>query len=319
MTSVELPKELPINTNLALRLGASFVAHPFDYAKVLIQLGHEPVAPRHTRTLLGKPALAYPSVFQYIHFIRRRDGFFGMWRGVTPKICSSALQIYTQQKFDEYYPPEIVDRRAEALMSDEEKRERFVKATLRDIASKITCVVVSQPLQVIAVRTMAEFIGGENKFTGFLTSIFNGFFSILEENGIFGFWSGLIPRLLGEVGVLGITSTLNFIVKNYVVEDKDINQFSGHLTGFLAGSICYPFQVVSTCMAVSRSGLAAGYPPSMPLYSGWLDCMKHLRHQGQLKRGSSLIFRYYTGPQVIVGGRAIPANASMFRSPLKQN
>ena len=51
-------------------------------------------------------------------------------------------------------------------------------------------------------------------------------------------------------------------------------------------------------MAVSRSGLAAGYPPFMPLYMGWTDCFAHLRSQKQLKRGSSLLFRYYTGPQV---------------------
>ena len=92
---------------------------------------------------------------------------------------------------------------------------------------------------------MAEFIGGENKFSGLLTSIFNGFVSILEENGLVGLFSGLMPRLLGEVGVLGITSALTFIVNNYVVEDKELNQYSGHIAGFLAGSICYPFQVRS--------------------------------------------------------------------------
>ena len=57
-------------------------------------------------------------------------------------------------------------------------------------------------------------------------------------------------------------------------------------------------QVTASCMAVSRSGLAAGYPPKMPLYTSWWDCFKHLKSQGQLKRGSSLFFRYYTGPQV---------------------
>lgn len=317
--NIDLPKEVSVNTGLALRLGVSFCAHPFDYAKVLIQLGHEPIAPRHKRTFLGKPALAYPSVFQYVQYIRRRDGFTGLWRGVTPKICSNALQHFAQQKFNELYPPEdeLEELTMDAL-TEEQKRDRFIRSTLREIACKITCVVVSQPLQVLAVRSMAEFIGGENKMSGLISGFVNGFVSIFNENGVFGFWSGLVPRLLGEVGVLGITSTLTFLVNTYLIEDKELNQWTGHVTGFLAGSICYPFQVVSTCMAVSRSGLVAGYPPSMPLYTGWIDCLSHLRKQGQLKRGSSLIFRYYTGPQVIVNGRAIPANASMFRSPLKQ-
>jgi len=315
-----VPQELPVNAGLALRLGVSFCAHPFDYSKVLIQLGHEPIAPRHMRTFLGKPALAYPSVFQYVHHIRRRDGFTGLWRGVTPKICSLALQHYAQQKFNELYPPEVeLEEGEEASLTDEQKRERFLRTTLRDIACKITCVVVSQPLQVLAVRSMAEFIGGDNKFSGgLLSGIYGGVLSVLNENGILGFWSGLVPRLVGEVGVLGITASLTFLVNTYLLEDKELSQWTSHVTGFLAGSLCYPLQVVSTCMTVSRSGLVAGYPPTMPLYTGWLDCLAHLRKQGQLKRGSSLIFRYYTGPQVIVNGRAIPANASMFRSPLKQ-
>jgi hypothetical protein len=69
-----------------------------------------------------------------------------------------------------------------------------------------------------------------------------------------------------------------------------------------------------------------GYPPCMPLYSGWLDCLRQLRAKNQLKRGSSLLFRYYTGPQVaalsltpgpqrIVGDRVIPLDSSMFRAP----
>ena len=64
MNSIELPADVPIPTGLALRLGASLAFHPFEYSKVLIQLGHEPLAPRNTKTMLGKPALAYPSVFQ---------------------------------------------------------------------------------------------------------------------------------------------------------------------------------------------------------------------------------------------------------------
>ena len=119
-----------------------------------------------------------------------------------------------------------------------------------------------------------------------------------------------------------------------------MRQFTGHIVGFLAGSLFYPFQVartnlsktenffpyvvsrdthhpmsndslfhldvttpptqvVTTCMSVSRSGLLMGYPPCMPFYTGWADCLKQLRAKNQLKRGSSLLFRYYSGPQVL--------------------
>ena len=223
-----------------------------------------------------------------------------MWRGVTPKMLSLAVQHLVGNKFNEIYPPEPeLKEEEEDALTMEQRKERFIKITLQAIACKVTCVVVSQPLQVLAIRSMAEFVGGEDKFSGGLTAgLYGGVFSILNENGILGFWSGLIPRMLGEVGILGLTASLTFLVNTYLLEDKEMAQYTGHVAGFLAGSLCYPLQVTSTCMTVSRSGLMAGYPPRMPLYTGWLDCLSHLRSQGQLKRGSSLIFRYYTGPQV---------------------
>jgi len=308
MAGLELPKEFPIPTALALNMAATTASHPFQYAKVLIQLGHEPLATRETRTLLGRPALAYPSVFHYVGHIRRREGFTGLWRGLAPKICSLALQHVAQEKFYLNYPPEPeLSEQTEEELTDEEKKARFLKSTIRDIACRITCVVVTQPLQVIGVRAMAEFVGGDGKYSGGLTfGLYGGFCEVVKENGIFGLWSGLIPRLLGEVGVLATTAGLTFLVNNYLVSEKDMKQYTGHVAGFLAGSLFYPFQVVSTCMAVSKSGLLMGLPPYMPLYDGWMDCISQLKAKNQLKRGSSLLFRYYSGPQVIVGDKVQP-------------
>ena len=64
MDKLELPADLPISSALALKLGSSCVFHPFELAKVLMQVGHEPIAPRQTKTLFGTPKLALPSVFQ---------------------------------------------------------------------------------------------------------------------------------------------------------------------------------------------------------------------------------------------------------------
>jgi len=310
----EIPKDLPVPATTALRLAASATFHPLEYAKVLMQLGHEPLAPKNTKTLLGKPALALPSVFQYCGYIRKRDGFLGLWRGLTPKLCSVAISTYTAQKFNEYLPPDPpLDEDEEENLTEEEKRQRFIRATLHEAANKIACVIVSQPFQVVAVRSMAQFIGGEAKYSG----LFGGVLEVWNESGLGGFWSGVVPRALGEVAVLGITASITFLVNTYVLDDKEMRAYTGHVAGFLASSMCYPFQVVSTCMSVSRCGLIAGYPPCMPFYTGWRDCFSDLRQRNQLKRGASLIFRYYTGPQVIVGDKMMRVSAHMFESPLK--
>ena len=135
------------------------------------------------------------------------------------------------------------------------------------------------------------------------------------------------------MGILATTAGLTFLVNNYVVSEKEMKQYTGHLAGLLASSLFYPFQVccnfdlcfsltmfwqvVTTCMAVSRSGLAMGYPPCMPFYGSWLDCLQQLKARNQLKRGSSLLWRYYSGPQMIVGDKVHPLDSTKLRSPLK--
>jgi len=315
MDKLELPQEFP--SGLALKLGTTMVFHPLEVSKVLMQLGHEPIAPRRTKTLMGKPALALPSAFQYCGYIRKREGILGLWRGLTPRLSSIIVQNLTASKFDELYPPEAeLTDEEERQLSDEEKVRKFVRVTLRDMANKTVCVVISQPLQVLTIRAIAEFVGGEQKYSGDLTGgMVSGIVSTVNENGILGLWSGLFPRLIGEVSMVAVSLAITFLVNTYVLQDKEMKKFTGNFAGFISQSLFYPFQVVGNCMTVSRSGLAAGYPPFMPMYINWMDCLSHLKSQNQLKRGSSLLFRYYTGPQVIVGDRIMPVTANMLKSP----
>ena len=78
------------------------------------------------------------------------------------------------------------------------------------------------------------------------------------------------------------------------------------ISGYISSTLLYPMTVVTNCTIVSRSGLAAGYPPNMPFYDNWVDIYRNLSKENQLKRGSSLLFRKYTGPQVVLNNRVIP-------------
>ena len=52
----------------------------------------------------------------------------------------------------------------------------------RDAAKRVVVVMATQPLYVVAVRSMAQFVGGERKYDGILAPVKE----ILHENGIIG-------------------------------------------------------------------------------------------------------------------------------------
>jgi len=319
-----MTKSIPVPDSLhgpLLQVASTTLGHPIELAKVLIQIGHEPVDPIHTKTLMGKPALSLPSVFGYIGHIRRRDGFLGLYRGYSMKMVEIGVSTVVSNKVrNALERKQFFVQNTEILSKDEDDltaEENLSKAAddaIKDITEKLACIILTQPIHVCTVRAMAQFVGNETKYDG----VFGNIVSVYRENGVLGFWSGLIPRAIGELTCVGLTYTIAYIVNTYILEDKSLKSWTQHLASFFASSITYPFQVVGNCMVVSKSGLAAGYPPHMPLYKGWVDCWRHLSSQKQLKRGSSLMFRYYTGPQVIVAGKALPINQSMFRRVQKQ-
>jgi len=300
-------------SNIVFRSGTVTALHPVDYAKTLIQLGYEPIAAKPTRTFFGRPALGLPNVFQYIGYIRKQDGFLGLYRGLGPKICSTIVKGMAFQRANEAftltfctdsvskkkeklktgYSEDEDDSEDEAQDSEESASEFFLRVA-QSLSATTASIVVSQPFHVIAVRTMAQFIGGEEKYKG----IFGSAQEIYQESGISGFFKGLIPRIAGEALAIILASSVTYTVNTYIISDRRYKATFKTIAGFFSTSLTYPFHVVATCMTVSGSSLAAGQPPYMPVYVNWVDCWSHLSRNAQLKRGSSMLWRYYTGTTI---------------------
>ena len=47
----------------------------------------------------------------------------------------------------------------------QQKTQYFLQNTARETVGRITAIVASQPFHVIAVRSMAEFVGNDGKYT----------------------------------------------------------------------------------------------------------------------------------------------------------
>jgi len=297
---------------LALGAGVSAGFHPLTYAKVLIQIGHEPLAPVATTSIFGRPVLAYPNVFKYMGHIRKRDGFLGLYRGLGYRIASGVLGSTVSNKVGQFLR-EQDEARNEEIDDDEEDSESFkkvLKQTTNEMVARCAGLIVSQPTHVIMVRCMAQFVGEETVYSGLFSSISE----IYHKEGLLGFFAGLAPRLLGEALTIWATNLLVHVINTYLVpkgqETKFLKQYTSTICTLLVTQLTYPFSLVSNVMVVCDSGLAAGSFPNMPTYENWRQCLSALRSEGQLKRGSSLFFRYYKGPVTYMtqGGKPLRRN-----------
>ncbi|XP_057698441.1 mitochondrial carrier homolog 2-like isoform X3 [Corythoichthys intestinalis] len=172
------------------------------------------------------------------------------------------------------------------------KLESCSRKTNKEMIARSFATIITHPFHVITLRCMVQFIGRETKYSGVLDSII----TIYREEGMLGFFAGLIPRLLGDIFALWICNLLAHFINTYAIDDSmshtgEIKNCSQAMTGFLASMLTYPFVLVSNIMAVNNCGLTGGRPPYASIYPTWVHCWKHLSREGNMSRGSSLFFR----------------------------
>ncbi|XP_072853544.2 mitochondrial carrier homolog 1 isoform X1 [Pogona vitticeps] len=281
---------------VALSAGFTALSHPLLYVKLLVQVGHEPLPPTVGRNLLGRKVLYLPGFFAYAGHIVKVDGKRGLFRGLTPRILSSTLSTISRGQVKKAFPLEDMEH-----VSNKDD----VKTSLRKVAKETShemmmqCVsrVISHPLHVISMRFMVQFIGREVKYRG----VFSSIGTIWKEEGLLGFFVGLVPHILGDVIFLWCCNLLAHLINTYAVDDNFnqasvIRSYTKFVMGIAVSMLTYPFLLVGDLMAVNNCGLLAGLPPYAPVFSSWIHCWKHLSAQGQLFRGSSLLFRRASTP-----------------------
>ncbi|XP_060087506.1 mitochondrial carrier homolog 1 isoform X1 [Heteronotia binoei] len=288
---------------VALSAGFTSLSHPLLYVKLLVQVGHEPLPPTIGRNLLGRKVLYLPGFFTYARHIVRVDGKKGLFRGLTPRIISSTLSTVTRGRIKKAFPLEDMEH---VSNKDDVKTSlrKVVKETSHEMMMQCVSRVISHPLHVISMRCMVQFVGREVKYGGILSSIG----TILKEEGFSGFFvyylhqekmyhsRGLIPHILGDVIFLWCCNLLAHFINTYAVDDNFnqasvIRSYTKFVMGIAVSMLTYPFLLVGDLMAVNNCGLRAGLPPYAPVFSSWIHCWRHFSAQGQLFRGSSLLFR----------------------------
>ncbi|XP_005942792.1 mitochondrial carrier homolog 1 isoform X3 [Haplochromis burtoni] len=248
-----------------LGAGVTTLTHPLLYVKLLIQVGHEPLPPTVGTTMFGRRVLYLPGFLSYAQHIVKVDGKRGLLRGLSPRIVSSAISTVVRSK---------------------------VKQTSHEMIIQCLSRVATHPFHVMSVRCMAQFVGREVKYGGMLSCMVK----IFKEEGVAGFYVGLIPHVLGEVLFLWCCNLLAHFINTYAVDESfsqasAVRSYTKFVMGIAVSVLTYPFMLVADLMVVNNCGLAAGLPPLSPVFSSWLHCWNHLSNKGHLFRGSSFFFR----------------------------
>uniref|UniRef100_A0A3Q3XCG4 Uncharacterized protein n=1 Tax=Mola mola TaxID=94237 RepID=A0A3Q3XCG4_MOLML len=255
-----------------LGTGLTVLSHPLMYIKVLIQVGHEPLSPTLGRNLFGRQVYQLPGLFAYAKHIIKIDGKVGLFKGLGPRLCAGTIGTVVHSK--------VVQVGMNRL------------STTKEMIARSCATIVTHPFHVITLRCMIQFIGRETKYSG----VFDSIITVYREEGILGFFAGLIPRLLGDILSLWICNLLAHVINTYAIDNSmshtgEIKNCSQAVTGFFASMLTYPFVLVSNLMAVNNCGLAGGLPPYASVYPTWVDCWRHLSSEGNTSRGNSLFFR----------------------------
>lgn len=290
-------------------LGTTLV-HPFRLVKVLIQLGHEPVEPqRRFSFLFQRYMYYYPGLFGYLRAIAHDEGWTGLYRGfgtnfvrglvsittfttLRPLIVSAVSRIpmpfYRIESGD--VPDTEPDDSMESMAAILTRGSRMFLST---ILTNFAVELIVRPFQVIAIRSVAQAVGKETVYNG----VWSSAVEIYQTQGLRGFYSGLVPALLGHLCTVVIHSSLWLMFEiisanvTHQIGKTVVKSFIAMpILAYVPGSYSYPFFLMSNLMVVNNVGLAAGSPPYAPVYDGWRDCYRHLKSTGNLYRGSVVLF-----------------------------
>ncbi|XP_069750622.1 mitochondrial carrier homolog 2 isoform X2 [Narcine bancroftii] len=252
----------------------------------LCKVGHEPMGPSLGRNIFGRPVLQLPGLFAYAKHIVKIDGKGGLFKGLTPRLYSGAIGTVIHSK--------VLQCLELKKTSDQSSLCHVFGETMREMIARSTATIVTHPFHVITLRCMIQFIGRETKYSGMFSSVV----TIYQEEGFFGFFAGLIPRLLGDMISLWLSNLLAYVINTYILEPSsqgsqigELRSYSQAVTGFVASMMTYPFVLVSNLMAVNNCGLVGGLPPYAAVYTSWIDCWCQLSREGSMSRGNSLFFR----------------------------
>jgi len=312
--------------------------YPLTYAKTLFQLGYEPypLSIGKTFVVTGRETYYSPNAITYIRNVYRERGIWTLYSGAGSAMAATVIGGFTafgaNMYLDKYYPDvggvPLDEEKEEWEMTAHESARFHLRSAIRDTISHSLAIICSRPFTVIMIRQIAQHVGGENRYSGFLSSVL----CIGNEEGLRGYFSGLVPALVADFVVVWGCAIVRYAVlrclKDALAErhaevakdDEDesakkaaegVGFILDYAIPFVVSSFSYPFNVVSTVMAVTGSGLAVSLLPFAPNFTHWNDAYSYMKPVG-LTRGSRMFMREHKGAVSIGKDGAVYASNKHF-------
>ena len=266
--------------------------HPIEVMTTLVQLGYEPLPPKFNKNIFGRTQLQFPGFFTYTKFIISRDGIFGIYRGLKYNLAYNVTYRFVYKNVNHLQKQTSVFA---PLSSKEEMyaNPKNLALTLASgIISNFTALAVAYPIHVMMIRSISQFIGQETHYD----SVAGAILDIYITGGLSGFYAGFTAYFLSQYAFFCIETLGQYILRNYTDKSLELweNNYLLSAINIVSRPLIYPFRMVSTVMACNGSSavslVASAY--TGPEYDNWVQCWRALYRHGEIKRGSSLFWRY---------------------------
>lgn len=235
-------------------LTKDLLKHPLEFSKLLFQVGFESNVKISTTQ---NSILTIQRIVDNIILIKNTDGYRGCYKGLTAKLCENVVGAIATKKMLMYIDKDNTIKPAVKASTKFHTKEKSILSNLqkknlvakRLLAISFASTLASHPFRVVSLRMMVQFVGRETKYN----NIFGSVYTIYKEEGILGLYSGVVPKITGEILEIIINIYLTHLLCNFF-ETSNKQLMCTHATRIMGCFIKYPFENVSNCMAINNSG-----------------------------------------------------------------
>ena len=307
-SSKNSPPDGLVSNIVRAAVGAPF--YPIKLVQVLIQLGYEASPAEQRYSFIFRQYLYYyPGIFGYTRQIIAQDGWHALYRGVGGSMFAEVVHLSavgiirpTVNHFISKLPLQTVPPDASGNIPDTEPENvetiwgvlvRALRTFLSNTITSVAVELIVHPFHVISIRMIAQHVGKERIYN----SVWSSAREIYREEGLSGFYAGVVPALLGHLTRCVIYSSMWILFEVMAIHTPYnwakmlIRVLIGvPLLNYLPRSYSYPLTLMSNVMAANNARLVIGRPPYTPIFNNWRESFWYLKSIGAMYRGSVVLF-----------------------------